>query len=139
MTKQHFFSCSKVFFVVLAMLVGGALSVACDNGDDAYDKDVKAWCSEWIHCYDLDGGEMPYKGNLKECYHVMQWVKDHGDSEVYHEMICKKQTLELEVSDSCYDLQYAWGKGGSCSYTPFGMCIEGDFVEGTCWTAEDLQ
>gem|GEM_PF-6478525 len=126
-------------FLLVALCVGLALNVACDNGDDNFDSDVKAWCKNSIHCYDLGGGLMPYQGNLQECYHVMQWVKDHRDSEVYHERICAKQTLEEEWIGSCSDVKLPWSKTGSCSYTPFGVCIEGDFVEGTCWTAEDLQ
>jgi len=130
---------TKGMFLLVALFVGLTLSVACDNGDDDFDSDVKAWCGDWIHCYDLGGGLMPYKGNLQECYLVMQWVKDHRDSEVYHEMICYKQTLEVEWSGSCSDVRAPWSKTGACSYTPFGVCIEGDIVEGTCWTAEDLQ
>lgn len=130
---------TKGMFLLVALFVGMALSVACDNGDDNFDSDVKAWCGDNIHCYDEGGGLMPYQGNLQECYHVMQWVKDHRDSEIYHEMICYKQTLEPESTGWCADVQSAWSKTGSCSYTPFGVCIEGDFAEGTCWTAEDLQ
>ncbi|HPL93163.1 MAG TPA: hypothetical protein PLB38_02685 [bacterium] len=130
-----------LFSVLFTIFISLFALSACDDGGDennnnlTVDQDVKDWCAEWLYCSGEDWhfDNIPWE-TQEECEQIIQYIKKHQDDSVVLDE-CHSYML-VDTIEDCTDIDRPWQPRDYCSYTSFGICEDGDWIEVTCPAVE---